>query len=66
MLEKGLQNCHVHAHRHRRSKEQRKKDGYIAGCIKKNEAEHIVDNLVTERVRLTLGKMRKIRRILTL
>ena len=33
---------------------------------KKNEVEHIVDNMVTERVRLTLGKMRKIRSILTL
>jgi hypothetical protein len=56
----------VHAHRHRRSKEQRKKkDGYIADCIK-NEAEYIVDNMVTERVRLTLEKMRMIRRMLTL
>jgi hypothetical protein len=32
----------------------------------KNEAEHIVDNMVNETVRLTLAKMRKIRRILTL
>jgi len=55
----------VHAHRHRCSKEQRKKYGYIVDCIK-NEVEHIDDNMVTERVQLTLGKMRKIRRILTL
>jgi len=49
-LKKGLQNYPVHAHRHRRSKEQRKKKGgYIANCIK-NEVEHIVDNMVTERV----------------
>ena len=46
-------------------KNKEKKDGYIADCIK-NEAEHIVDNMVTERVRLTLEKMRMIRRILTL
>jgi hypothetical protein len=32
----------------------------------KNEAEHIIDNMVSERVRLTLAKMRKIRRMLAL
>ena len=34
--------------------------------IEANEAKHIADNMVTERVQLTLGKMRKIIRILTL
>jgi hypothetical protein len=44
----------------------KKKRRIYSKLYKKNEAENIVDNMVTERVRLTLGKMRKIRWILTL
>jgi hypothetical protein len=43
-----------------------KKKTIYSRLYKKNEAEHIVDNMVIERVRLTLGKMRKIKSIFTL
>jgi hypothetical protein len=39
-------------------KNQEKKYGYIAYCIK-NEAEHIVDNMVTERVTAYIRKNEK-------